>query len=131
MEVTMRRTVDEINKSHIENALNVPYMFITQEGRVENPDFIAQVSSICKKDHRFIVGCNSGGRSSCACDDVSNAGFKHVTNMEGGYPSWVDNILTIENQQKNALASSGLKAFLFLHLILYGLMKSITRQTDP
>ncbi|KAK6946417.1 Rhodanese-like domain [Dillenia turbinata] len=90
------RTVDEFNKSHIENALNVPYIFITQEGREKNPDFIAQVSSICKKDHHLVVGCQSGGRSSCACVDLLNAGFKHVTNMEGGYSSWVDNILTSE-----------------------------------
>ncbi|KAH0983875.1 hypothetical protein GBA52_011052 [Prunus armeniaca] len=26
------RTVEEFNKSHVENALNIPYMFITEEG---------------------------------------------------------------------------------------------------
>ena len=26
------RTVEEYNKAHVENALNVPYMFLTSEG---------------------------------------------------------------------------------------------------
>lgn len=32
------RSAEEFNKSHIDNALNVPYMFITQEG---NSEFLA------------------------------------------------------------------------------------------
>jgi hypothetical protein len=32
------RSAEEFNKSHINNALNVPYMFITQEG---NSEFLA------------------------------------------------------------------------------------------
>ncbi|GFY88661.1 rhodanese/cell cycle control phosphatase superfamily protein [Actinidia rufa] len=61
------RTNEEFNKGHIGNALNVPYMFKTKKG------------------------CNSGGRSLRACVDLLNAGFKHVTNMGGGYSAWVDN----------------------------------------
>ncbi|XP_057494284.1 protein HIGH ARSENIC CONTENT 1, mitochondrial [Actinidia eriantha] len=85
------RTNEEFSKGHIDNALNVPYMFKTQEGRVKNPEFLAQVSSICQKEDQLIVGCNSGGRSLRACVDLLNAGFKHVTNMGGGYSAWVDN----------------------------------------
>ncbi|KAK9287328.1 hypothetical protein L1049_015743 [Liquidambar formosana] len=85
------RTIEEFNKSHVEDALNAPYMFITQEGRVKNPEFLAQVSSICEEKDHLVVGCNSGGRSLRACVDLLNAGFKHVTNMEGGYSAWVDN----------------------------------------
>ncbi|KAF8081836.1 hypothetical protein N665_0864s0014 [Sinapis alba] len=36
------------------------------------------------------VACNSGGRASRACVDLLNAGYEHVTNMEGGYSAWVD-----------------------------------------
>ncbi|PON36231.1 Rhodanese-like domain containing protein [Parasponia andersonii] len=64
------RTVEEFNKSHVNGALNVPYMFITQEG--------------CNS------ACNSGGRSLRASVDLLNAGFEHVSNMEGGYSKWVD-----------------------------------------
>nr|XP_043630627.1 protein HIGH ARSENIC CONTENT 1, mitochondrial isoform X2 [Erigeron canadensis] len=67
------RTNEEFNKSHADNALNIPYMFITQEGRVKNPEFIAQVSSLCDKEDSLIVG------------------YKNVKNMAGGYSAWVDN----------------------------------------
>ncbi|XP_065628686.1 protein HIGH ARSENIC CONTENT 1, mitochondrial isoform X2 [Quercus suber] len=65
------RSVEEFNKSHIDNALNVPYMFITEEGRVKNPDFLTQVAAISEEDHLVV-------------------GYKHVTNMGGGYSAWVD-----------------------------------------
>ncbi|XP_024032151.1 protein HIGH ARSENIC CONTENT 1, mitochondrial [Morus notabilis] len=84
------RTPEEFNKSHVDGAFNVPYMFITQEGRVENPDFLSQVSAICKKDDHLVVGCNSGGRARRACVNLLNAGFEHVNSMEGGYSKWVD-----------------------------------------
>ncbi|MED6179912.1 hypothetical protein PIB30_005371 [Stylosanthes scabra] len=84
------RTVEEFNKSHVENAHNVPYMFLTEQGRVKNPDFIAQVEPIYNKDDHLIVACNSGGRSSQASIDLLNYGYKHVVNMGGGYSAWVD-----------------------------------------
>nr|XP_043630626.1 protein HIGH ARSENIC CONTENT 1, mitochondrial isoform X1 [Erigeron canadensis] len=85
------RTNEEFNKSHADNALNIPYMFITQEGRVKNPEFIAQVSSLCDKEDSLIVACNSGGRSLKASIDLLTAGYKNVKNMAGGYSAWVDN----------------------------------------
>ncbi|KAL6144092.1 PREDICTED: rhodanese-like domain-containing protein 19, mitochondrial [Fragaria vesca subsp. vesca] len=85
------RTSEEFNTSHIENAINVPYMFKTQEGKVKNPEFLIRISSILKKQDHLVVGCNSGGRSLKACVDLLNEGFEHVTNMERGYSSWVDN----------------------------------------
>ncbi|KAJ4716003.1 Rhodanese-like domain-containing protein [Melia azedarach] len=84
------RTSEEFTKSHVENALNVPYMFITQEGRVKNPEFLTQVASVSKEEDHLVVGCNSGGRSLRACVDLLNAGYEHVTNMEGGYSAWAD-----------------------------------------
>ncbi|KAH8489194.1 hypothetical protein H0E87_024732 [Populus deltoides] len=84
------RTAEEFNKSHVDNALNVPFMFKTDEGRVKNPEFLSKVASICNKDDYLVVGCNSGGRSLRACIDLLGAGFEHVTNMEGGYSAWVD-----------------------------------------
>ncbi|XP_068334497.1 protein HIGH ARSENIC CONTENT 1, mitochondrial [Pyrus communis] len=84
------RTIEEFNKSHVENAMNIPYMLITEEGRVKNPEFLTQISSTFKKEDHLVVGCNSGGRALKACVDLLNEGFQHVTNMEGGYSSWVD-----------------------------------------
>ncbi|KAL0758811.1 hypothetical protein Bca101_074961 [Brassica carinata] len=84
------RTNEEFAKSHFDDALNIPYMFKTDEGRIVNPDFLPQVSSVCKKDDNLIVACNSGGRATRACVDLLNAGYEHVANMEGGYSAWVD-----------------------------------------
>ncbi|KAM7507605.1 hypothetical protein LguiA_018058 [Lonicera macranthoides] len=93
------RTSEEFNKGHIDNALNVPYMFITQEGRVKNPEFLTQVSSISDRDDHLVVGCNSGGRSIRACADLLNSDYKHVTNMGGGYSAWVDKYLDKSAQE--------------------------------
>ncbi|KAL9841447.1 Protein HIGH ARSENIC CONTENT 1 [Arabidopsis thaliana] len=84
------RTNEEFAKSHVEEALNIPYMFKTDEGRVINPDFLSQVASVCKKDEHLIVACNAGGRGSRACVDLLNEGYDHVANMGGGYSAWVD-----------------------------------------
>ncbi|XP_020415772.1 rhodanese-like domain-containing protein 19, mitochondrial isoform X2 [Prunus persica] len=82
------RTVEEFNKSHVENALNIPYMFITEEGRVKNPEFLTQISSILKKQDHLVVGCNSGGRSLKACVDLLNevsfSGFPACDEHGGG-----------------------------------------------
>ncbi|KAK0581637.1 hypothetical protein LWI29_016250 [Acer saccharum] len=67
------RTTEEFNKSHVNNSMNVPYLFKTQEGRVKNPEFLTQVSSIYKKDDHIVVG------------------YERVKNMVGGYSAWVDN----------------------------------------
>ncbi|KEH38049.1 rhodanese/cell cycle control phosphatase superfamily protein [Medicago truncatula] len=67
------RTVEEFNKSHVENAINVPYLFSTEEGRVKNPDFVNQVEAIYKSEDHLIVACNAGGRSSRAWVDLHNS----------------------------------------------------------
>ncbi|XP_058090896.1 protein HIGH ARSENIC CONTENT 1, mitochondrial isoform X2 [Magnolia sinica] len=85
------RTVEEYKKGHLENALNVPYMFITSQGRVKNAQFLEQVSLICNKEDHLVVGCQSGVRSLHASADLLNAEFKHVKNMGGGYAAWVEN----------------------------------------
>ncbi|KAL8138623.1 hypothetical protein V2J09_004624, partial [Rumex salicifolius] len=83
------RTKEEYEQSHVEDALNIPYLFKTEEGKVLNPEFLAQVSEVCKKDDHLIVACNAGGRGLRASVDLLNAGFEDVQNMEGGYAAWV------------------------------------------
>ncbi|XP_057965026.1 thiosulfate sulfurtransferase 18 isoform X2 [Malania oleifera] len=87
------RTVEEYERGHVdvENALNIPYMFNTPQGRVKNPLFLEQVSSACSKDDLLVVGCQSGVRSLYAATDLRNAGYKHACNMGGGYAAWVEN----------------------------------------
>ncbi|KAK9164498.1 hypothetical protein Syun_005400 [Stephania yunnanensis] len=87
------RTTDEFNAGHVnvDNPLNIPYMFQTPQGRVKNPQFLEQVSSACTIDDHLVVGCQTGVRSLHASADLLKAGFKHVTNMGGGYVAWKEN----------------------------------------
>ncbi|PSS00471.1 Thiosulfate sulfurtransferase [Actinidia chinensis var. chinensis] len=87
------RTAEEFKKGHVhvENTLNIPYMFNTPQGRVKNPEFMEQVLSVFKKEDPLVIGCQSGVRSVYATTDLLTAGFKHVLNMGGGYAAWVEN----------------------------------------
>ncbi|KAM0950068.1 putative thiosulfate sulfurtransferase [Dioscorea sansibarensis] len=89
------RTIEEFDKGHVDNAINVPYMFSTPEGRVKNTEFVEQVSFECKKEDHIVVGCQSGVRSLYATEDLVNAGYKYVKNMGGGYLAWVQNRFSV------------------------------------
>ncbi|XP_057544610.1 thiosulfate sulfurtransferase 18 [Amaranthus tricolor] len=96
------RTKEEFNKGHVDvdNCFNIPYFFITSQGRVKNPEFLKQVSLVFNKDDHIIVGCQSGVRSIYATTDLLESGFKHVSNMGGGYVSWVENELSIKESKQ-------------------------------
>ncbi|XP_021773845.1 protein HIGH ARSENIC CONTENT 1, mitochondrial [Chenopodium quinoa] len=96
------RTKEEFEKGHVEGALNIPYMFITEEGRVKNPNFISQVLEVCNKDDHLVAACNSGGRGKKATIDLQHEGFEHVANIEGGYSAWVDAGFAGDNAAKLA-----------------------------
>ncbi|KAJ6682237.1 THIOSULFATE SULFURTRANSFERASE 18 [Salix koriyanagi] len=51
------RTVEEYNKGHVdgERIVNIPYMFNTPEGRVKNPNFLKEVSGVCKEEDKLLV----------------------------------------------------------------------------
>ncbi|XP_020524221.1 thiosulfate sulfurtransferase 18 isoform X4 [Amborella trichopoda] len=79
------RTKEEFSEGHLENSLNVPYLFNSLQGREKNKQFVEQ-------------GCRSGVRSLSASEDLINAGFKHVRNMGGGYLAWVENGFQVKNK---------------------------------
>ncbi|GER34886.1 thiosulfate sulfurtransferase 18 [Striga asiatica] len=83
------RTEEEFKEGHLENSLNIPYMFCTPEGRVKNPRFLVQVLVLYGKEDHVVLVCRSGARSESAAIDLLNADFKHVYNMGGGYIAWV------------------------------------------
>ena len=86
------RTVEEFSKAHpVEDAINIPYMFFTPEGRIKNPKFLEEAASVLNKDEHIVVGCQSGVRSLHAAVDLLDTGFKHIKNMAGGYAMWVEN----------------------------------------
>ncbi|CAN4083445.1 unnamed protein product [Withania somnifera] len=93
------RTEEEFKKGHVDNSLNIPYMFNTPQGRAKNPKFLEQVSSACGKEETLIVGCQSGVRSMYATTDLLAAEFKHARNMGGGYLAWVENGFAVNKPQ--------------------------------
>ncbi|XP_027180183.1 thiosulfate sulfurtransferase 18-like isoform X1 [Coffea eugenioides] len=93
------RTEEEFEKGHVVDALNIPYMFITPEGKVKNPKFMEQVLSACNKEDRLVVGCQSGVRSVYATTDLLNADFKNACNMGGGYIEWVKNGFAVKKPE--------------------------------
>lgn len=83
------RTLEEFNAGHVEDAINVPYMFKGGEGMAKNPNFIEEVLSHFTKDDKIVVGCQSGRRSLMAAKDLIDVDFTGVTDVGGGYSSWV------------------------------------------
>lgn len=85
------REINEFNKSHIEQAINLPL------DKVES-----KLSTLEKyKNRPIIVTCQTGGRSSVACKTLSKAGFEQVFNLTGGMQSWEDNKLPIKISNKD------------------------------
>ncbi|KAL6603437.1 hypothetical protein ACP70R_043798 [Stipagrostis hirtigluma subsp. patula] len=89
------RTEGEFSAGHPEGAVNIPYMHKTGSGMTKNTHFIEQVSRIFGKDDEIIIGCQSGKRSLMAATELSSAGFTAVTDIAGGFSSWRENGLPI------------------------------------
>nr|XP_018685757.1 PREDICTED: thiosulfate sulfurtransferase 18-like [Musa acuminata subsp. malaccensis] len=94
------RTPEEFKRGHLQNAINVPYVFFTPQGKKKNPDFLEQVSLTCNKDDHILVGCQSGARSITATEELLKSGFKNVKNMGGGFAAWVENGLPVKSLQE-------------------------------
>jgi len=104
------RTQQEFANGHVPGAANIPVMIPDPMTRrmTPNPNFLALVEEKYPKDKTIIVGCQMGGRSQYAADLLDRAGFKDVSNMQGGFggardpmgrvvaPGWVQANLPIE-----------------------------------
>ena len=72
------RTIDEVNKGHIEDATNIDFYA---------SDFTSKLDLI-RKDVSVYVYCASGGRSSKTVAKMRDLGFKKVFNLIGGFSAW-------------------------------------------
>jgi thioredoxin len=72
------RTPDEYQGGHIPGAVNIDY---------QNPNFVERVSKLDKTKPVFVY-CLSGGRSAGAAEQLRDAGFKQVYNLQGGFLQW-------------------------------------------
>jgi rhodanese-related sulfurtransferase len=104
------RTQQEFQNGHVPGAVNIPVMFPdSASGKMTpNPNFLQLVESAYPKDKTIICGCQMGGRSQFAADMLVQAGYKDVSNMQGGFggakdpmgrlisPGWLQSNLPVE-----------------------------------
>ena len=81
---------------HPLNAYLFPYMFLTNrfakvDERYEyqlsqkNKDFVSEISKLFKKTDNLLIICRDGVRSALAAKDLTDAGFKKISNITDGF----------------------------------------------
>lgn len=65
------RTVEEFNAGHLEGALNIP---------VEVGDFVGSISEL-DPEGNYLVYCRTGRRSGAAIEQMTQLGFKNLSNL--------------------------------------------------
>jgi rhodanese-related sulfurtransferase len=68
------RTPGEYAEGHVDGAVNID---------VESADFGTQIAAL-PKDTTYAVYCRSGRRSALATDQMAEAGFTSLVNLQGG-----------------------------------------------
>jgi rhodanese-related sulfurtransferase len=72
------RHAGEFAEDHIEGAVNID---------VEEPAFGQTIQSL-DKSKTYLVYCRAGRRGMIAAQQMTDAGFKDVVNLDGGLNSW-------------------------------------------
>ena len=81
------RTAEEFANGHVPGAVNIPAMLPDPVSRrmAPNPNFVDAVETSYPKAKKIICGCQMGGRSQYAADQLVQAGFSDISNMQGGF----------------------------------------------
>jgi phage shock protein E len=82
------RTAEEVSKGTIPGAVNIDF---------NAPDFTSRIASLAK-DKTYFVYCAKGGRSSKATEQMSDAGFKTLYNLEGGFVGWQEKGMPVQKK---------------------------------
>jgi rhodanese-related sulfurtransferase len=104
------RTAEEFANGHVPGAVNIPVMSPDPATRrmAPNAGFLEAVKGKFSNDKKIICGCQMGGRSQFAADQLDQAGFSDVSNMQGGFggakdpmgrvtaPGWLQSDLPVE-----------------------------------
>lgn len=78
------RTTQEYSEGYISNAVNLNIY--------DANAFMSKVQSF-NKENNYYIYCKSGGRSSQACQIMSQLGFNNVFNLVGGITNWKGEIV--------------------------------------
>lgn len=73
------RSMEEFNRGHLRNALNVDY---------NTEEFETLMEQSFKKDFPVFIYDFSGGKGALAADYLRKLGFKTVYDLRGGFASW-------------------------------------------
>lgn len=81
------RTAEEFANGHVPGSVNIPAMLPDPVSRrmAPNPNFVDAVQASYPKAKKIVCGCQMGGRSQYAADQLVEAGFSDVSNMQGGF----------------------------------------------
>jgi rhodanese-related sulfurtransferase len=79
------RTPEEFAQGHPTGAFNIPVLEASAFGMQPNREFLAVASRVLSKDALVVVGCKAGPRSAMAAEALSQAGFKRLVNVAGGF----------------------------------------------
>jgi rhodanese-related sulfurtransferase len=72
------RTPDEFRSGHLAGAMNINF---------HDTDFAQQMARL-DKEKPLMVYCAVGGRSGKAAAQLTQMGFKNVTDLQGGFNAW-------------------------------------------
>ena len=73
------RTLDECQEGIIPNSINIDIY--------KGQGFIYEIDAL-DKTKNYYVYCRAGSRSAQACNIMSQMGFEHTYNLEGGFMNW-------------------------------------------
>jgi rhodanese-related sulfurtransferase len=110
------RSEREFEAGHVPGALNVP---ISQQG-TPNPDFLPVMQQAFATTERLVIGCQAGGRSKRAVDQLAQAGFQNLVEMHAGMdgsrdafgrvsPGWTKQGLPVEQGKPPGQAYADVK----------------------
>jgi rhodanese-related sulfurtransferase len=110
------RSEREFEAGHVPGALNVP---ISQQG-TPNPDFLPVMQQAFSAGDRLVIGCQSGGRSRRAVEQLEKAGFENLAEMTAGWdgardafgrvtPGWSREGLPVEQGKPSGQAYADVK----------------------
>ena len=73
------RSIEKYNNKHIMNAVNIPM-----------EQLLIRPEKYLIKENKYYIYCQKGIQSRKLCNILANIGY-NVTNVSGGYESWVLN----------------------------------------
>ena len=109
------RSEPEFEEGHPAGAINIPLMHRGPGGMSPNPDFMKVVEAVLPKDAKLVVGCQAGGRSAKAVQQMVQSGYQNLADQYCGWggardpsgqvvPGWAASGLPMESGQPEGRA---------------------------